>query len=78
MAGMRLIDKTLLKRMVIIHNGKKYIPYEKAMNLAEIPVDDLMSIDWMQKQLVDMLYENDLSSDVMKVFFELVERWKRR
>ncbi len=75
---MRLIDKTLLKRMVIIHNGKKYIPYEKAMNLAEIPVDDLMSIDWMQKQLVDMLYENDLSSDVMKVFFELVERWKRR
>ena len=75
---MRLIDKTLLKRMVIIHNGKKYIPYEKAMNLAEIPVDDLMSIDWMQKQLVDMLYENDLSSEVMKTFFELVERWKRR
>ena len=75
---MRLIDKTLLKRMAIIHNGKKYIPYEKAMNLAEIPVDDLMSIDWMQKQLVDMLYENDLSSEVMKTFFELVERWKRR
>lgn len=76
--SMKLIDKAQVRKMAIVHNGKKYIPYDKVMKLAEIPVDDLMSINWLQKQLVDMLYEQEIKTEVMKVFFELIERWKKR
>ena len=76
--SMKLIDKAQVRKMAIVHNGKKYIPYDKVMKLAEIPVDDLMSINWLQKQLVDMLYEQKIKTEVMKVFFELIERWKKR
>ena len=37
---------------------------------------DIDFIEWLRKELVDMLYNDEISSDVMKIFYTLIERWK--
>ena len=39
---------------------------------------DFINIEWMYKQLTDMLYERKIDHDVMKVFYKLVADWRRK
>lgn len=74
MAG--LVEKSKLRRLAVIKNGKKYIPYEKAMSIAEIPIDNLMSIDWLNKELYELMYERRVGESEIKIFHELIKRWR--
>lgn len=33
-------------------------------------------IEYLQKELIDMIYDKEISSDVMKVFNKIIAKWK--
>jgi len=38
---------------------------------------DYISIKWLQKSLVDLLYERKIDHEVMDVFISLLAKWRR-
>ena len=74
MAG--LVEKSKLRKLAIVKSGEKYIPYEKAMSVAEIPIDNLMSIDWLNKELIELMYERLIGEKEIEIFRELIKRWR--
>lgn len=36
----------------------------------------MISIDWLRKELTEMVFNGEISSDIMAVFFKLIARWK--
>ena len=65
-----------MRKLAIVKSGKKYIPYEKAMSVAEIPIDNLMSIDWLNKELIELMYERLIGEKEIEIFRELIKRWR--
>ena len=38
---------------------------------------DYISIKWLQQALVDMLYNREITHEVMEVFIKLIAKWRR-
>ena len=45
--------------------------------VANAPDVDAIPIEWMRKEMVEMLFNDELGSETMKIFNLLVSRWKR-
>ena len=39
--------------------------------------DDYISIKWLHKELVELMYKRKLSSEIMAIFNELIAKWRR-
>lgn len=46
------------------------------MSVAEIPIDNLMSIDWLNKELIELMYERLIGEKEIEIFRELIKRWR--
>ena len=44
------------------------------MNLID---KDYISIKWLQKTLVDLLYDRKINHEVMDVFIKIIAKWRR-
>lgn len=38
---------------------------------------DYIGIDWMRKELYEMLYERKINYDTLKVYIDLIAKWRR-
>ena len=43
----------------------------------QIVKDDYISIKWLHKELIELIYKRKLSSEVMAIFNELIAKWRR-
>lgn len=39
--------------------------------------EDYIRIDWMRKELYEMLYERKINYDSLKVYIDLIAKWRR-
>ena len=39
--------------------------------------EDYIRIDWMRKELYEMLYERKINYDTLKVYIDLIAKWRR-
>jgi len=37
--------------------------------------DDWISVEYLHKKLVDMVFAREISSDVMQIFFRIISKW---
>lgn len=58
---------------------------EKSKNMLKQTIDDInkqkvinaIPIDWLHKQLIELMYERKLSSEVMETFHKLIALWEK-
>ena len=39
---------------------------------------DYIQIDWMRKELYEKLYKREINYDTLKVYIDLLAKWRRR
>lgn len=74
MPGRRLIDLDRYFKGVKISKADLDRIYETF----GVQDDDSISIEWLRKELYDMLYERKITSNEIHVFIELIARWRMR
>ena len=62
------IGKMTDEQKVVIKTAKMLV--ESAEPVEAIPVD------WLHKELVDLVFNDEISSDQMKVFHKLIAKWR--
>ena len=67
---MRLIDKDKTKKL--IDNG--FI--STSDDLEYLDEVQAIPIDWLHKELIELLYKGELGSEQMTVYHRLIKRWK--
>lgn len=75
MSGPRLIDLDKYFESMNVTSEMK----DKVYRIFGVDIGtDNISIEWMRKELYEMLYERKITSNEVHVFIELIARWGRR
>ena len=67
---MRYIDKDMAIKLI----DKGWI--SDSDGIESIDEEEVISIDWLHKHLIEAMYERKLSSEVLAVFHELIAKWR--
>ena len=74
---MKLIDKDKLEYRRITIEGEGMYNAVLQCNIENAEVIEAIPISWFYKELIEQMYNRNLSSDVMSVFHEIIAKWEK-